>query len=335
MKGDVSKLLALTLPVVLIWGLNFAVMRIGVTNVGPFALAAMRFAFASVPFLPFISPPNVPVAFLIAYSAAFALAQFTLLFLAIGMGLPSGLASLILQLQAVFTPALTFILFSERCSRYTLLAMAASLFGLGAIVWSASGEIGQAVAPVLLCVGAAASWALSNVVVRYGVRKGYVYRPVALVVWASLVATVPFLVLSMGLGEHMHVTPSTLLAGALSALYLGLLGTLVAYALWVRALSDYDAATVAPFSLLIPVIGIATGYAVFGEALDGFEVAGSALIMLGLTAHIAGAIRRRTGPAKTYVFVADIHDPISPRPQSNAEAIRSFSEVARKMLRVA
>lgn len=149
--------------------------------------------------------PKVPAPFLIAYSAAFAFGQFMLLFLAIGMGLQSGLASLILQLQAVFTPALAFIILSQRCSRYTLFAMAASLVGLGAIMWSASGQIGKPLAPVLLCVGAAVSWALSNVVVRYGVRQGYVYRPVALVVWASLIATVPFLVLSMGLGEYMHI----------------------------------------------------------------------------------------------------------------------------------
>ena len=287
-------LLSLTLPVVVIWGLNFAVMRIGVFDVGPFTLAAMRFAIASLPFLLFVARPKVPFAFLFAYAALFAFGQFTFLFVGLKIGLPSGMASLLLQLQAVFTPALAFLLLREPFSRHTAAAMALSLAGLAAILSSAGHMEGGAM-PVLFGVAAGACWAMSNVVVRYGVRRGYRYKPHALVIWASLLPIAPFAALAWATGEISPALWDGLGSGFLAALYLGLLGTVVGYMLWVQALSRFDGATVAPFSLMVPVIGLAAGYLIFDERLVLAEVAGSILIIIGVVVHVVGAARR--GPA--------------------------------------
>lgn len=289
-------LLSLTVPVVVIWGLNFAVIRIGVTGTGPFTLAAMRFAVASLPFMLFIARPRVPFTFLLSYAALFGFAQFTFLFVGLKIGLPTGIASLLLQLQAVFTPVLAFLLLGEQFSRYTAIAMAMSLAGLAAVLSAAAGSgdgIGGGLVPVLFGVGAAISWAMSNVVVRYGVRRGYEYRPVALVVWASLLPIAPFLALAWAFGEFSPAILDGLGAGILSALYLGVLGTVIGYMLWVRALSRFDAATVAPFSLMIPVIGLAAGYVLFAEVLTPAEMAGSVLIVAGVVVHVVGTVRRR------------------------------------------
>lgn len=291
MNNKLFVLLSLTLPVVLIWGLNFAVIRVGVTNVGPFTLAAMRFAIASVPFLLFIARPKVPLVFLLSYSALFGFAQFTFLFVGLSIGLPTGIASLLLQLQAVFTPMLAFLMLQEDFSRYTAVAMAMSLAGLAAILNSA-GQIQGGLVPALFGVGAAACWAMSNVVVRFGVRNGYKYRPISLVVWASLFPIVPFCILAWATGEISSHLWDGIGSGILSALYLGLLGTVVAYVLWVQALSLFDGATVAPFSLMIPVIGLAAGYVLFAEVLTWAEVAGSLLIVAGVFVHVVGTALR-------------------------------------------
>jgi O-acetylserine/cysteine efflux transporter len=296
MNNRLLTLLSLTLPVVVIWGLNFAVIRVGVTNVGPFTLGALRFAVASVPFLFFVARPKAPLAFLLCYGILFGFAQFTFLFVGMKIGLPTGIASLLLQLQAVFTPALAFLLLREQFSRYTALAMVMSLAGLAAIL-SKAGHVEGGIVPVLFGVGAAAWWAMSNVVVRFGVWKGYEYKPISLVVWASLVPVVPFSILAWTTGEISPALWNGLGSGLVSAVYLGLLGTVVGYMLWVRALSVFDGATVAPFSLMIPVIGQAAGYLIFNEKLGWAEVAGSLLIVAGVLVHVVGTARR--APALT------------------------------------
>lgn len=290
MNNKILVLLSLTLPVVVIWGLNFAIIRVGVEYVGPFTLAAMRFAVASLPFMLFIARPNVPFAFLGAYALFFGFLQFTFLFVGLGLGLPTGITSLLLQLQAVFTPALAFLFLRETFSGHTVAAMVLSLAGLGAVMTSA-GYINGGAVTVLFGVGAAVSWALSNVVVRYGVRQGYTYKPIELVVWASSMPIVPFILLAWAMGEATPSLSEGLLGGFVAATYLGLLGTIVGYVLWVKALSLFDAATVAPFSLMIPVVGLTTGHIVFNETLTIAEVIGSGLIIAGLLIHVLGTAR--------------------------------------------
>jgi O-acetylserine/cysteine efflux transporter len=290
MNNKIVLLLALTLPVVVIWGLNFAIIRIGVEDVGPFTLAVMRFAVASLPFMLFVARPNVPLAFLATYALFFGFLQFTFLFVGLGLGLPTGITSLLLQLQAVFTPALAFLFLRETFSLHTVAAMVLSLAGLGAVM-SSAGYINGGAVTVLFGVGAAISWALSNVVVRYGVRQGYTYKPIQLVVWASSMPIIPFAILAWMMGEITPELSNGLLSGFVAAAYLGLLGTIVGYALWIKALSLFDAATVAPFSLMIPVVGLTTGYIVFSETLTMAEVIGSGLIIAGLLIHIVGTAR--------------------------------------------
>ena len=287
----------MVLPVVVLWGLNFAVIRTGVTSIGAFTLGAMRFAIASLPFILFIRPPKVPVLFLAAYAAFFGLVQFGLLFLGMRLGLPSGLASLLLQLQAVFTPVLALLTLREPVSRFTLGAIALSLLGL-TLILAADSQGEASLVPLLLGIGAAASWATSNVIIRFGARQGYQYDSLALVVWASLLLPVPFLILAGLSGELATVTRDSLIAALWPAIYLGLMATIIGYVLWVRALATFDAATVAPFSLLIPVIGLSAGYLIFGEALSLAEAAGCALIIGGVLVHLAGTARRKPKPGQ-------------------------------------
>src|SRR5262249_43783527 len=121
----------------------------------------------------------------------------------------------------------------------------------------------------LLSLGAAASWAAGNIVTRAVGR----YRPnmFAFVVWSGMVPPVPFLVLSWFLDRTgaiaalAHVHPAQLLA---AVAYLGWVSTLVGYGLWSRLLSRYPANRVAPFTLLVPFVGIAAGALVYRERLE-------------------------------------------------------------------
>ena len=71
-------------------------------------------------------------------------------------------------------------------------------------------------------------------------------------------------------------------------------GTMFGYGLWARLMAHHSAATVAPFALLVPVVGMIAGALLFGESLSAFEVVGGALVMAGLALNVFGdwALRR-------------------------------------------
>ena len=262
-------------------------MRLGVSEVGPFTLAALRFLIAAVPLVFFVRRPTVPVLFIAVYAATFGLGQFGFLFVGIHLGLPSGLASLLEQLQVVFTAVFALLILQQKISRATLSAIGVSLIGLF-FIFIGSGKGSAAAVPILLGVAAALSWGASNVVIAWGSSRGYQYNPVALVIWASALLPAPFAGAAFVAGEFAGITVSDLLFALLAAFYLGAMATVVAYNLWVKALSTYPAATVAPFSLLVPIIGLALGWLVFGETLTLVEALGCGLVIAGVVVHMVG-----------------------------------------------
>ena len=90
-------LLALLVVVV---GLNFVVIKLGLHNMPPLMLAGLRFMLVAFPALLFVARPAIPLRLLLGYGLTISFGQFAFLFCAIGLGMPAGLASLVLQAQA-------------------------------------------------------------------------------------------------------------------------------------------------------------------------------------------------------------------------------------------
>jgi len=95
--------LLLALVVIVAWGLNFVVIRVGLNDLPPMLLGALRFALAAFPAVLLVRRPALPWRWLIAYGLTISLGQFVFLFQAMAHGMPAGLASLVLQSQALFT----------------------------------------------------------------------------------------------------------------------------------------------------------------------------------------------------------------------------------------
>ena len=98
-----AKDLGFALLVILVWGLNFVVIRVGLDDLPPMLLGAMRFTLAAIPAVFFIRRPKIPLRWLLAYGLTISFGQFAFLFSAMTVGMPAGLASLVLQSQAFFT----------------------------------------------------------------------------------------------------------------------------------------------------------------------------------------------------------------------------------------
>ena len=76
-----------------------------------------------------------------------------------------------------------------------------------------------------------------------------------------------------------------------AVLYLGMVATVLAYAIWGHLLRRYPAATVAPFALLIPFVAAYGSSLVFGERFGMLRLIGMGLVLLGLAVIIT--TRRR------------------------------------------
>ena len=289
--------LALALLVILVWGVNFAVIKVGVVGIPPLLLGALRFMLAAFPAALFLKPPKVPLRLYLAYGLTISVGQFAFLFSAIHVGMPSGLASLVLQSQSFFTLLLAAWWLKERWQANQMAGLLLAAVGL-VLIGSATGvaqgttqDVHMPLLGFLLTIAAAVMWACGNIVTRAVGRYGPMNQ-LAFVVWASLVPPLPFLGLSVWLEgpdamlralQHIDLTAFAAIA------YLAWAATLLGYGLWTHLMSRYPTNRVAPFTLLVPIVGLTTGWVVFGEALRPIHFAGGALLMAGLLVNVFGA----------------------------------------------
>lgn len=288
--------LGLALLVILVWGMNFIVIKAGVAEVPPLLLGALRFFFAAVPALLLFRPPAVPLRLYLAYGLTISVGQFAFLFTAIHLGMPSGLASLVLQSQVFFTMLFAALWLKESWRGHQLAGLV--LAALGLVLIGASHDprgAGMPLVGFLLTILGAASWAAGNIVTRAVARHGPMNQ-LAFVVWASLVPPLPFLALSLlieGPAAIATALDNLSLRSAGAVAYLAWAATLLGYGLWTRLLSRYPANQVAPFTLLVPLVGLTAGWLAYGEALGPLHVAGAALLMAGLALNLFGHRLRR------------------------------------------
>jgi O-acetylserine/cysteine efflux transporter len=278
----------LALVVIFAWGVNFAVIKVGVADVPPLLLGAMRFMLAAFPALLFLRAPRVPLRLYLLYGMTISVGQFALLFSAIHVGMPTGLASLVLQSQAFFTMLLAALVLKEHWRANQLAGLLLVAVGL-VLIGSAHG-LSMPLAGFLLTIAAAVMWACGNIVTRAVGAYGPMNQ-LAFVVWASLVPPIPFLLLSVWLEgpDAMRSAVQQFSWQAFAAVaYLAWVATLFGYGVWTRLLGRYPANRVAPFTLLVPLVGLTTGWVVFGEALKPVHFAGGALLMAGLLLNLFG-----------------------------------------------
>lgn len=280
--------LACALLMVALWGFNFVVMRWGLDQVPPLTLSALRFGLAAFPALLLVRPPRASWRLVAGYGLFAFSGQFALLFTGMAVGMPTGLASLVIQIQAFFTIGLAALVTHER-PRAAQLA-GALLAGSGVLLVALHLGGGSRLG-LLLIVLAALSWAVANTIVRripidpQAARSG----PLAIVVWGSAVATLPLAAAALLIDGPQEVLRTV--AALDRAQWLGLAFqawpvTLLAFAVWAWLLRLYPASLIAPFTLLVPVVGMSSAALLLGEAVTWWKLTGAALVLGGLALNV-------------------------------------------------
>ncbi len=286
----------LALLVVVVWGLNFVVIKVGLHNMPPLMLAGLRFLLVAFPALFFVARPKIPFRLLLGYGLTISFGQFAFLFCAINFGMPAGLASLVLQAQAFFTIILGALVFGERLQGKQLVGIALAVVGV--LVLAEASLNGQHVALLgfLLTLAAAFCWASGNIFNKKIMQLETRPAVMSLVVWSALIPIVPFMVASYlldGPTVMLHSLVNLDLTTILSLIYLAFVATIVGYGIWGALLGRYETWRVAPLSLLVPVVGIASAALLLDEKLGALQLVGALLVMAGLYINVFGLRLRR------------------------------------------
>ncbi|MGO1298365.1 MAG: EamA family transporter [Vibrio sp.] len=285
-----DRLLALT--IILVWGVNFVIIKVGLQGMPPLLLAGLRFLLVAFPAIFFFARPTLPLKWIFLYGMTISFGQFALLFWALNAGLSAGLASLLLQVQAFVTIVLSAILFKERVRRYNVIAMLVAITGI--VLLATAPEVGKTSInwfTLALVLGAACSWALGNINNKV-ILSNYTVPTMSLIVWSAIFPTCAFFITSY------YIEGPSVIQAALShiqwhnigaLLYLSLMATIVGYGGWSYLLSRYQTSLIAPLSLLVPVFGLLSAWILLGETLSLQQWIGAGIVAAGLVYNTFGA----------------------------------------------
>lgn len=285
--------IALAALVAAVWGVNFVVIELGLAHFPPLLFSALRFLVAALPAVFLVGRPTVAWKYVIGVGLALGVAKFGLLFIGMDRGMPAGLSSLVLQVQAVFTALFAALALSERPGRRRVLGMGVALAGIGvaAVDEGASGPV-LAFALVIL---AAACWGVSNVITRRAAPPD----SLNFMVWVSTVPVLPLLGLSLlveGWDRDTEALASLDWTGAGTVVYVAWISTVFGFGAWGFLLRHHPASSVAPFTLLVPVFGMSSAALLLGETVTPLRWCAAALLVGGVALTSLGGRPRPAVP---------------------------------------
>lgn len=285
----------LAVGVAVTWGLNFLAIDASLAHFPPFFLVALRFAVMAVPTILLVPRPDVPLRWLVGYGLGFGVVQFLFLYWGMAVGMPAGLASLVLQASAPFTLVLGAALLGERVGPRGVAGVVVAGAGLAVVGWHRAEAAG--LLPFLLVLAGALGWAGGNLCSRLARPP----RPLHLTLWMSVVPPLPMGVLALAvegpdrIARSLTTLGSTEGALALAGLaYTVVVGTILGSGVWTWLMSRHPASQVAPFSMLVPVVGMSGAWVVLGEQVAPAELAGATLVVGGV---LLATLRRGTRAA--------------------------------------
>ena len=185
--------------------------------------------------------------------------------------LPGGVAATAGAIQPLLVVLFSWPLLAEKPSRPSVLAAIAGFVGVGLLVLGPSARLDSM--GMVAAIAGAAAMGLGTVLVKRW------QPPVSLIVFTAWQLTIGgFLLLPIALvteGPFAALTRTNLWG----FIYLGLIGTGLAYALWFRGIRRLQASAAAYLGLLSPVVASLIGYVLLQETFTIIQLMGVAVIL--------------------------------------------------------
>ncbi|GFZ86367.1 hypothetical protein RLOatenuis_6600 [Rickettsiales bacterium] len=211
-------------------------------------------------------------------------------FVGMRLGLDVSLAVVVDKLSVPLSVLLSLMFLGEKVRWRTILGIIISLSGI-LVLTKTPAAISSFLGFLLVALGALA-WAIYNLQVKIATPK----NSNALLAWVSLVASLMLGLMSAAFeqGQFKAISDASF-AAHLALLYTGLGSILLGHCVWYYLLSQYSLGSVAPFSLLEPIFGIASAVIILNERPELQMLIGSAITIMG----VAIIVIRRPQHART------------------------------------
>ncbi|WP_047049625.1 EamA family transporter [Vibrio mexicanus] len=271
--------LLLAILVMAIWGFNFSMIKMGITEVHPLLATAARFSLAVIPAIFFIRRPTVAWRYLFSYGVVFGLGIWGMASWSITAGLSSGMSSVLLSSNALISMAVGVFIHKEAASKRKVMGAITALVALLVLLSATNGNI--TAQGLMFIMIAASCWTIMGMIVKASKTT----QAFAFNVWGMLFAPIPLVLFAVSLhGPSIvsHAITAWDTSTTIAVVFQAYPTTLFGYWVWNRLLIRYPLSTTAPLTLLVPVFALISGYFMYDELLSHAQVIACALFLVGI-----------------------------------------------------
>lgn len=265
------------LVVIIIWGVNIAVIKICVAEFPPIFIVGLRFLVLAALLIWWVKPPWKQIRLIGSLSFVFGGLHFGGIFFGLREVEVSTVAIFTL-LNTPFAVLFARILLKERFGMQKACGMTIAF--IGAYILLGGPATVTSYLHLTVVFMAVVAWGLGNTIVK-------MIGPInifALNAWMGLFAAVQLLLASLVLETGQLVAlQSASMTAWLAFSYTVLLASLVGYGLWYYLIGKYDVIKIVPFTLLVPIVGVLAGVLMMGEVLTFEKVVGGIVALIGVS----------------------------------------------------
>lgn len=265
--------------VAICWGGNFTASHFALLEFPPYLMLLLRFTGVALVLAPFVWRYPVPPLRDMALIALFLIViQFSFVFSAMNMGLSITSVVVATQLGVPFACVLAAILFKDYLGPWRSGGLMVAF--LGVLLVAGTPNASDHWGAFLLAVLGSFGWSVANVRLK---QLKVTPSVVPLLFWPALLSLLPLALLSALLESgHSTLVQQAHWQGWAGVAYSLFFSSLVGYGVWNRLVTTYPMSTVVPYSLLVPVVGIAGGVITTGDPLTLQVVLGTLLTIAGV-----------------------------------------------------
>jgi O-acetylserine/cysteine efflux transporter len=276
-KNKVVVLLAIFL-VVLLWGANFAIVKVAMVEFSAYELLFSRLFLASIILLPFVARvQKEDFLYLVVCALLLVAGHFLFLFLAINATTNISAVSLVLQLSVPFSLILSWILLKDALSLQKIIGLIIAFGGIILLFYSPS--MFDNLIPLLLAMFSAFTIGLYFIFVK----KIKSLSSLGLIAYISLISlpmTYTFMLIN---GDSIsHILSIELTNSWLAFLYAAIGGAILGHGIWAWLARHQEISFISPFLLLIPLVTVVVSWVLFDEVITIDFIITGTIVVFGL-----------------------------------------------------
>jgi drug/metabolite transporter (DMT)-like permease len=288
--------------VYVLWGSTYLAMRIVVQHMGPALMGGTRFLISGTIMLVACAAFKQKIA--ITRKDVVPLLATGVLLLTMGnigvawaeVTVPSGLAALMVAIVPIWVAIIeAWILKSDRLSRRGILGLGFGTAGIVVLLWPRlfTGVGHKELFGMVILLFASLSWSAGSIVSR---RSKLTIGPVAATAYHMLIAGAVNMMIAVALGDFAHADWTTSSIWAIAYLVTG--GSLLGFTAYVWLLDHVPTAKVATYAYVNPIVAVLLGALILHEKIDGYIIAGSAVIVAGVVLVTTSKIKAGAGSVR-------------------------------------